>query len=129
MTLSGGQAARSAHDQHPRPSRPPSSPPPSGLPLRARGAATSTAPCAAFAPAAEVVDEGQTFRGTEEIRTFLARPARSSRSRPSSRRRARRRRALGRHHRLEGDFPGGIADLAYRFELADDLIVRLDIGA
>jgi hypothetical protein len=31
------------------------------------------------------------------------------------------------HHRIEGDFPGGVADLAFRFELSDALIARLHI--
>ena len=33
------------------------------------------------------------------------------------------------HHRLEGDFPGGVAELAYRFELSDGLVARLHIAA
>ena len=31
-------------------------------------------------------------------------------------------------NRLEGDFPGGVADLDYRFTLADGLITELVIG-
>jgi hypothetical protein len=30
--------------------------------------------------------------------------------------------------RLEGDFPGGVVDVIYRFTLADDLIQRLEIA-
>jgi hypothetical protein len=30
--------------------------------------------------------------------------------------------------RLEGDFPGGVVDVIYRFTLADDLIRRLEIA-
>jgi hypothetical protein len=30
--------------------------------------------------------------------------------------------------RLEGDFPGGVVDLIYRFKLADGLIQRLEIA-
>ncbi|GAA1521861.1 DUF4440 domain-containing protein [Kribbella lupini] len=30
--------------------------------------------------------------------------------------------------RLEGDFPGGVVDVIYRFALADDLIQRLEIA-
>lgn len=33
------------------------------------------------------------------------------------------------HHRIEGNFPGGVADLAYRFEVSGGLIARLDITA
>ena len=32
-------------------------------------------------------------------------------------------------NRLEGDFPGGVAELDYRFTLADDLIAQLVIAA
>ena len=32
-------------------------------------------------------------------------------------------------NRLEGDFPGGVAELDYRFTLADDLITELFIGS
>lgn len=31
-------------------------------------------------------------------------------------------------NRLEGDFPGGVVDIIYRFTLADDLITRLEIA-
>jgi hypothetical protein len=31
-------------------------------------------------------------------------------------------------NRLEGDFPGGVVDVIYRFTLADDLITRLEIA-
>ncbi|WP_405071977.1 hypothetical protein OG558_22060 [Kribbella sp. NBC_01510] len=29
---------------------------------------------------------------------------------------------------LEGDFPGGVVDIIYRFTLANDLITRLEIA-
>lgn len=31
-------------------------------------------------------------------------------------------------NRIEGDFPGNVADLTYRFPLTDDLISELTIG-
>jgi hypothetical protein len=31
-------------------------------------------------------------------------------------------------NRIEGDFPGGVVDVIYRFTLADDLITRLEIA-
>ena len=31
-------------------------------------------------------------------------------------------------NRLEGDFPGGVAELRYRFTLADDLVTELVIA-
>ena len=83
----------------------------------------------AFAPTAEVMDEGRTFRGTDEVRSFL-RTAGSQFTYTTQ--------LLGAerltvdvwvaHNRIEGDFPGGVADLAFRFELVDGLIARLTIG-
>ena len=35
----------------------------------------------------------------------------------------------GHENRIEGDFPGGVADLAYRFDVSSGLIDRLDITA
>jgi hypothetical protein len=83
----------------------------------------------AFTAAPVVVDEGRTCRGTEEVLGFV--------------------RAGGGDHtyttelvgaeriddvhwvavnRLEGDFPGGVAELRYRFTLDGDLIEELVIA-
>lgn len=85
---------------------------------------------AAFSPSAEVVDQGETFQGTAAIRTFLGAAGAEFDYTTE---------LLGAervddahwvaYNRLEGDFPGGVAELAYRFELADGLVERLEIGA
>lgn len=97
--------------------------------LAAHAAGEADAALRAFAPDAVVVDEGRTFRGTAEVLEFL-------------------RHAGGQYHyttalvgasrvddvhwvavnRLEGDFPGGVAELGYRFTLAEDLITELVIA-
>ena len=97
--------------------------------LTAHAAGEADAAVRAFAPDAVVVDEGRTFRGTAEVLEFL-------------------RHAGVQYHyttalvgasrvddaqwvavnRLEGDFPGGVAELGYRFTLADDLITELVIA-
>lgn len=82
-----------------------------------------------FAPDAEVTDEAGTFRGSDEVRTFLSSAGTQFRYTTT---------LVGAErldddvwvarNRLEGDFPGGVADLAYRFELSGGLIRRLDIA-
>ena len=77
---------------------------------------------------AEVTDEGRTYVGPDEIRAWLDRSAgeytytielvaatRSGNDRFDA------------VHHLEGDFPGGVADLHFRFTLHDGLISRLVI--
>ncbi|MBZ2194613.1 hypothetical protein [Occultella gossypii] len=82
-----------------------------------------------FAPTAVVVDEGQTFRGTDEILGFL-RNAGAEFTYTTE--------LIGAErlddarwvatNRIEGDFPGGIAELNYGFTVVDDLITRLVIA-
>jgi hypothetical protein len=76
-----------------------------------------------------VTDQGQTFRGTEEILGFL-RQAGSELTYTTELTGARH---LDDEHwvainRLEGDFPRGVAELSYRFTLTDDLIAGLVIA-
>jgi hypothetical protein len=82
-----------------------------------------------FSPTAAITDQGETFRGTDEIDRFL-REAGSEYTYTTEERGAER---IHDEHwvvaiRLEGDFPGGVADLSYRFTLAGDLIAELSIG-
>jgi hypothetical protein len=70
---------------------------------------------AVFAPNAVVVDEGQTMTGRDEIAAWLTRAATAYEYNVT---------VTGYEPgrvfaRLEGTFPGGIADLSYRFELND----------
>ncbi len=80
----------------------------------------------AFAPTAVVVDENTTYRGTEEIRRFVS-DAGTEFSYTTELVAAERDDDM--HwvatNRLEGDFPGGVVDLRYRFAMDGDLIAEL----
>ena len=83
----------------------------------------------AFAPEAKVVDDGHEFHGTEEIRAWLD----SAASEFTFTRALVSAEAVDADtwlvlNRLEGDFPGGIVDLRYRFVLSGDLISELVIA-
>lgn len=97
--------------------------------LSAQEAGRPDAAVRTFLPSATVVDEGHTYRGTEEILTFLQ-EAGSEFTFTTELTRALRVDATHwvAHHRLEGDFPGGVAELDYRFALVDDLIEELVIA-
>ena len=76
-----------------------------------------------------VVDQGETFRGREAAHAFL-RDAGSEFEYTTEQIGARR---IDDAHwvvtvRLEGTFPGGVAELDYRFTLRDDLIADLVIA-
>ena len=78
---------------------------------------------------AVVVDQDQTFRGHEQIHAFL-RDSGSEFTYTSEQIGARR---IDDAHwvvtvRLEGTFPGGVADLDYRFALRDDRVAELVIA-
>jgi hypothetical protein len=82
----------------------------------------------AFAPRATVTDEGHTYRGTTEIHDWLTKTTteyRYTRTLLGAE-------AIDGHtwlirNRLEGNFPGNIVDLRYRFSLTDGLITNLEI--
>ncbi|WP_299951094.1 nuclear transport factor 2 family protein [uncultured Modestobacter sp.] len=83
----------------------------------------------AFTPTAVVVDDGTTYRGTDEVRAFLAK-AGAEYTYTSTLIGAQR---TGDAHwvateHLEGDFPGGVVDLHYRFVLDGDSIAELVIA-
>ncbi|HET6392837.1 MAG TPA: nuclear transport factor 2 family protein [Blastococcus sp.] len=83
----------------------------------------------AFTPDAVVTDEGHTFRGTEEILGFL-RTSGSEFTYTTELTGAQR--VDDEHwvavHHLEGNFPGGVVDLAYRFAMHGDLVAELVIA-
>jgi ketosteroid isomerase-like protein len=83
----------------------------------------------AFTPDAVVVDEGRTYRGADEIRGFLQ-DAGGQFTYTTELIGAQR--VDGDHwvavNHLEGDFPGGVADLRYRFAMRGDLIAELVIA-
>ena len=76
-----------------------------------------------------VVDQGETFRGRDEVHAFL-RDAGAEFEYTAEQIGARR---IDDDHwvvtlRLQGDFPGGVADLDYRFTLRGDLVAELVIA-
>ena len=84
---------------------------------------------ASFTPTATVRDDGHEYHGPDEIRDWLAR---------ASTQFSYTRTLIGAQpvgasswlviNHLEGDFPGGVVDLRYRFVLADGLISELEIA-
>jgi ketosteroid isomerase-like protein len=97
--------------------------------LAAHAAGEADAAVRTFAPTALVVDEGHRYRGTREVLEFL-RKAGSQFTYTTELVGAER--VDDAHwvavNRLEGDFPGGVAQLRYRFTLVDDLITELAIA-
>jgi hypothetical protein len=84
---------------------------------------------ALFTDDATVVDEGQTYRGTAEIRAWRLGPA----SKYEYSTAVLGREALGTDRyvvtgRLTGNFPGGTVDLKFDFTVAGGLISRLAIA-
>lgn len=97
--------------------------------LAAHAAREVDAAARTFTDDAVVVDQDETFRGTDRVLDFL-RHAGSEFTYTTELVAARRHddshwEAV---NRIEGDFPGNVADLTYRFTLADDLISELTIG-
>jgi hypothetical protein len=82
-----------------------------------------------FAPSAVVTDEGRTYRGTREVLEFL-RSAGGQFTYTTELIGAER---IDDAHwvatnRLEGDFPGGVVELRYRFAVVDGLVTELVIA-
>ena len=97
--------------------------------LTAHAARDTDAALQAFTPTAVVVDEDHTFRGTEEIRGFL----RSGGSEFTYTTLLVGAQRVDDAHwvavnRLEGDFPGGVVELRYRFAMDGDLVAELVIA-
>lgn len=83
---------------------------------------------ATFTPDAEVTDEGRTYRGREEIRAWLSEAGSEYTYTTEFDHASMVETAYAdvvQH--LEGDFPGGAADLHYRFTLDGERISRLVI--
>ncbi|MGY1609992.1 nuclear transport factor 2 family protein [Geodermatophilus sp. SYSU D00700] len=97
--------------------------------LAAHAARDADAALRAFTPTAVVVDDGTTYRGTDEVRRFLSRAgARFSYTTEL----VGAQRVDATHwvvtNRLEGDFPGGVVELGYRFAMDGELIAELVIA-
>lgn len=96
--------------------------------LRAHAARDLDLALRSYAPDATVVDEGRTYRGPDEIRGWLSRSASEYTYTVAITGAAK----VGDDgydvmQHLEGDFPGGVVDLHYRFLLRDGMIIRLVI--
>ncbi|MEZ5410364.1 MAG: hypothetical protein R2761_20200 [Acidimicrobiales bacterium] len=84
---------------------------------------------ASFGPDATVIDDGVAYVGTERIQWWLANAA----SEYTYTRTLTGAEDLGDgaylvHNHLSGNFPGGEADLRYRFQLRDGLIHHVEIA-
>ncbi|MET7297220.1 nuclear transport factor 2 family protein [Streptomyces griseoloalbus] len=97
------------------------------LDAHARGDVPAAAEC--FTPAAVVVDDGSTYRGRDEIRGWLSRS--STEYTYTTTPTAAVRRSTEHWNvtqRIEGNFPGGVADLEYGFTIDDARITTLVIS-
>ncbi|MBF4461758.1 MULTISPECIES: nuclear transport factor 2 family protein [unclassified Rathayibacter] len=84
---------------------------------------------ALFAENAVVSDQGETHRGLDEIRGWINKDINLFTTTLSFLRAREVDGMVGASYRLEGDFPGGVADLEYQFHLNDDgQIVQLDFA-
>jgi ketosteroid isomerase-like protein len=83
---------------------------------------------ACYTDDAVAVDEGHTYRGPREIRDWLLGRAAAGRYTTTllATYRVDDERYVAVHH-LEGDFPGGVVDLRFRFTLRDGRIAELVI--
>ncbi|WP_435742272.1 nuclear transport factor 2 family protein [Nocardioides sp. SYSU DS0663] len=97
--------------------------------LAAHAAREADAAIRTFTAAAVVVDENRTFRGTGEILDFLRNAGAqfTYTTELVGARRIDEDRWVA-VNRIEGDFPGGVAELDYRFRLDGDLIAELTIA-
>jgi ketosteroid isomerase-like protein len=95
--------------------------------LTAQAARDADAALALLAPGAVVSDVGESFSGEDSLRRFVSEAGAefTYTSEVTAVGRDGETWVVGQH--LEGDFPGGTADLDYRFVLDGELIERLDI--
>lgn len=84
---------------------------------------------AAFAPNATVKDNGHEYHGRDEIRDWLVRTSTEFTyvRTPTGADAIDANSWLVTNH-LEGNFPGGVVDLRYRFVITEDLIAELEIA-
>lgn len=94
----------------------------------AHEARDADAALALMTPGAVITDEGNTYRGEDVLRRFIAEAGTEFTYTDEITGAARDGEVWVVRHHLEGNFPGGTADLSYRFALDGDRIERLDIG-
>lgn len=90
-----------------------------------RGQGKNVAEC--FTPDATVLDEGKTYHGTSEIHAWRADVAAKFTYTCEPRRVEHQGDATVVTCRLEGDFPGGVADLRFFFKLVAGKISSLEV--
>ncbi|WP_148574625.1 nuclear transport factor 2 family protein [Nocardioides caldifontis] len=97
--------------------------------LDARAASDVDAALRAFTPEATITDEGRTYRGPEELLKFLQHAGAQYQFTIElvGAQRVDDRRWVA-SHRLEGNFPGGVAELDFTFVLDGDLVAELVIA-
>ncbi|WP_157802361.1 nuclear transport factor 2 family protein [Diaminobutyricimonas aerilata] len=82
-----------------------------------------------FAQHAVVSDQGETHRGRDEIRAWIQKEIDLYTTTLTFLRAREVDGMVGASYRLEGDFPGGVAELEYQFHLDEDgRIVQLDFA-
>jgi len=97
--------------------------------LRAHDRRDTDAALSTFAANATVVDDGQRYVGADRIREWLANASTQfNYTRTLTGANAVDADTWLVTNRLEGDFPGGVVDLGYRFRLAGDAIAELLIA-
>ncbi|RKT79067.1 SnoaL-like protein [Terracoccus luteus] len=97
--------------------------------LRAQEASDAEAALALLAPGAVITDLGETFSGEPALRHFVSEAGAEFTYTSEVTKVARDGAVWVVGHHLEGDFPGGTADLDYRFALDGERVGRLDIVA
>lgn len=95
----------------------------------AHEARDADAALALLTPGAVITDAGETYSGAEALRRFIAEAGTEFTYTDEITKTAPDGEIWVVGHHLEGNFPGGTADLDYRFALDGDLINRLDIVA
>ena len=95
--------------------------------LAAQQARDADAALALLTPRAVVSDVGETFSGEDSLRRFVSEAGAQFSYTSEITQVARDGEIWVVGHHLEGDFPGGVADLDYRFALDGERIERLDI--
>lgn len=95
--------------------------------LAAQEARDADAALVLLTPGATISDVGESFTGEDSLRRFVSEAGAEFTYTSEVTGVARDGEVWVVRHHLEGDFPGGTADLDYRFALEGDRIDRLDI--
>lgn len=97
--------------------------------FNADGSVDAPAPLAAFAPDASVKDEGKTHVGHAAIQTWWTAAKTQNRHRTTPRERSQDRDVTTVRAEVAGEFPGSPALLTFKFHIASDRIMALEIDA